>query len=528
MNMSSLEILLTFNEPIHPGSVDVTLINIQGARGVTNTSLHYQLTSTSSFRVDQNIVRILISDTDFDALLLRPGVATMLSNTYLSMDSRAFTDLLGDSARLISNADAQRALIFVVDTSSPEVHAFSLDLESNTMTLTFSEPVDITSFAPEYLSISSHLDFTSGGTLYNLTGGRIHPIMLAASRVVTFTLSDADVTFFEVNTDIATGIGDTYLSALPGLVQDTNGNPNLLVSASSPVPVSNFTGDISHPRVLAFDLDMNVGALAVTFDDPVNVSTFNVSAITLQGSPSAHQPRDWYTLSEGYLSSSSHGFVVTVFLGDVDLNQVKLISSLCTEVHNCYMSVTSSIVLDPNEVDADPIADDSAIQVRQFIADTTHPEVLDWALDMNNGVIILSFSEVVVSTTFQPGQLTLQNMYSLETDTVSFTPSQSVLYFSFAHFLTSFLGVDDINTIKALTNIGTNVNNSLLSITANMIRDTNSNNVVAIPSSMALQALFFIPDTTFPTLVSFSLNINIGILSPVSYTHLTLPTIYSV
>lgn len=161
MNMSSLEILLTFNEPIHPGSVDVTLINIQGARGVTNTSLHYQLTSTSSFRVDQNIVRILISDTDFDALLLRPGVATMLSNTYLSMDSRAFTDLLGDSARLISNADAQRALIFVVDTSSPEVHAFSLDLESNTMTLTFSEPVDITSFAPEYLSISSHLDSTS-------------------------------------------------------------------------------------------------------------------------------------------------------------------------------------------------------------------------------------------------------------------------------------------------------------------------------------------------------------------------------
>ena len=337
--------------------------------------------------------------------------------------------------------------------------------------------------------------------------------MLAASRVVTFTLSDADVTFFEVNADIATGIGDTYLSALPGLVQDTNGNPNLLVSASSPVPVSNFTGDISRPRVLAFDLDMNVGALAVTFDDPVNVSTFNVSAITLQGSPSAHQPRDWYTLSEGYLSSSSHGFVVTVFLGDVDLNQVKLISSLCTEVHNCYMSVTSSIVLDPNEVDADPIGDDSAIQVRQFIADTTHPEVLDWALDMNNGVIFLRFSEVVDRTTFQPDQLTLQNMYSLETDTVSFTPSQSVLYFSFAHFLTSFLGVDDINTIKALTNIGTNVNNSLLSITANMIRDTNSNNVVAIPSSMALQALYFIPDTTIPTLVSFSLNINIGILS---------------
>ena len=511
LNMTSRELILNFDEPIDPDSVDVTGVTLQGAQGVTDPNLFYQLTSFRSVSVNENIVRILISDADIDALQSRPNVATMQSNTYLSLAPTTAVDLSYqmNMAQRITNAGAQLASVYTPDLSPPEIDAFSLDLDANVLTLEFSEPVLVSTFSPQQLVVNSQ-SMPGGGISYQLTGGDVHPTSLAASAVISFTLTNDDVTYLEVNTSIATGPSDTYLSALAGLSDDTNG---LTSVALSPIPVSNFTADDSAPSVVAFELDMNSGELVVTFDDAVIGNSFDVSAITLQ-SALFRQPMEWHTLSrDSSISSTEDGFTVTVFLGIDDLNRVKQIRSLCTSIVNSYVTVTATIADDPNGVDTVAVTDGKSLQVSRFIADTSRPSVDSWVLDMNMGQIILMYTETVDIMTFRPDQLSLQNRMGTSSDMYTLTGYRELVPPDADSTLAVQLSESDANVIKANTNLGTETANSYLSITASTIMDMNSNDVFVISRAQARQAVRVIPDETSPILRSFSLDMNTGALS---------------
>ena len=511
LNMTSRELILNFDEPVDPNSIDVTGITIQGAQSVTNPDLFYQLTSFRSVSVNENIVRILISDADIDALQSRPNVATMRSNTYLSLEPRTAVDLSYqmNMARRITNAAAQLASIYTPDLSPPEIDAFSLDLDANILTLEFSEPVLVSTFSPQQLVVNSQ-SMPSGSISYQLTGGDVHPTSLAASATISFTLTDDDVTYLEVNTSIATGPSDTYLSALAGLADDTNGLTSVTLL---PIPVSNFTSDDSAPSVVGFELDMDSGELVVTFDDAVIGSSFDVSAITLQ-SALFRQPMEWHTLSrDSSTSSTEDGFTVTVFLGIDDLNRVKQIRSLCTSMVNSYMTVTATIADDPFGLDAVAVTDGKSLQTSRFTADNSRPSVDSWVLDMNVGQIVLVFSETMDIMTFRPDQLSLQNRMGTSGDTFTLTGYRELVPPDADSTLAVQLSEGDANVIKANTNLGTDTTNSYLSITASTIMDMNSNNVFTISRTQARQTVRVILDGTSPILRSFSLDMNTGALS---------------
>lgn len=512
LNMTSRQLVLTFDEPVEPNSVDVTGITLQSARGVTNPDLFYQLTSFRSVSVNENVVSILLSDADIDALQSRPSVATVLANTYLSMEPRTITDLSYDKnmAQVISNAAAQLAFSYMPDVSPPEIDTFSLDLDANVLTIEFSEPVLVSTFVPNRLVVNSASVFGAGSVSYQLTGGDVHPTLLAASAVISFTLTNEDVTFLEVNSSIATGRSDTYLSAFPGLADDTNGRTSV---ALSPVPVGNFTADASAPLVVSFELDMNSGELTVTFDDAVIGSTVDVSAITLQ-STRFRQPMEWHTLSQdSSYSSVENGFVVSVFLGIDDLNRVKQIRRLCTNQTNSYITVAATIADDPNGVDTVAITDGKSLQASRFAPDVTRPSVESWALDMNTGQIILMFTETVDIMTFQPRQLSIQNRIASASVIHTLTGYRDLVPPDADSTLAIQLSDSDANVIKANINLGTDTINSYLAITLNTIMDMNLNNVFAIGRSQALQAVRFVPDESNPVLRSFSLDLNTGTMS---------------
>ena len=511
LNMTSRELLLNFDEPVEPGSVDVSGITMQSAPGVADPDLFYQLTSARSISVDENIVSVLVSDADIDALQSRPAVAAARTNTYLSLERRTAVDLsyLRNMAQAISNNRAQLAAAYVPDLSPPEIDTFSLDLDANTLTLEFTEPVLVSTFAPQQLVVNSASSRTQGVS-YRLTGGDVHPTSLAASAEITFTLTDEDVTFLEVNASIATGAGDTYLSALAGLADDTNG---LTSTDLSPIPVSSFTSDVSSPSVVAFQLDMDSGEIVVTFDDAVVGSTFDVSAITLQNQP-FRQPMQWHTLSrDSSFSSVEDGFVVTVTVGTDDLNRVKQIRSLCTNETNCYLTATATIADDPSGADTIAVTDGKSLQVSGFTRDRSRPSVDSWVLDMNVGQVILIFTETVDITTFQAGQLSLQNRMASSSVMHTLTGYRELIPPDADSTLAIQLSEIDANVIKANTNLGTAVSNSYLSITADTIMDMNSNAVFGIGRSQAQQASRFVSDDTNPILRSFSLNMNSGALT---------------
>ena len=512
LNMTSRELVLNFDEPVDPNSINVTGITIQGARGVTNPDLFYQLMSFRSASVNENVVRILISDADIDALQSRPNVATVRSNTYLSLEPRTAVDLSYqvNGAQRITNAAAQLAATYTPDLSPPVIDTFSLDLDANVLTLEFSEPVLVSTFSPQQLVVNSQLIPGGGVVSYQLTGGDVHPTMLAASATISFNLTNDDVTYLEVNASIATSRSDTYLSALAGLADDTNG----LTSVDLPsIHVTNFTADDSAPSVVGFELNMDSGELVVTFDDAIIGSSFDVSAITLQ-SALFRQPMEWHTLSrDSSTSSVEDGFTVTVLLGTDDLNRVKQIRSLCTSMVNSYMTVTATIADDPYGVDVTAVTDGKSLQASRFIADNSRPSVNNWVLDMNTGQIVLMFSETVDIMTFRPNQLSIQNRMGTSADTYTLTGYRELVPPDADSTLAVQLSERDANIIKANTNLGTEIANSYISITASTIMDMNSNNVFAISRAQARRAVRVLPDEVSPILRSFSLNMNTGVLS---------------
>lgn len=512
LNMTSRELILTFDEPVETDSVDVTGITIQSSPGVTDVDLLYQLTSFRSISVNENVIAVLMSDADIDALQSRPNVATGATNTYLSTEPRTVVDLSYERnmAQAISNAAAQMASSFVVDQLPPVIDAFTLDLDANTLTLEFSEPILVSTFSPNQLVVNSEPTLGPMGISYQLTGGTVHPTSLPASAVITFTLTDDDVTFLEVNSSIAAGRSDTYLSALSGLAVDTN---RLTSVALAPIPISNFTSDVTAPSLVDFELDMDSGELAVTFNDAIVGGTFDVSAITLQ-SEAFRQPMEWHTLSRDSSSSSSRdGFVVTVFLGTDDLNRVKQIRSLCTSADNSFITVTATIADDPNGVDTIAITDGKSLRARTFTQDTSRPSVDSWVLDMNAGQVILMFMETVDVTTFQANQLSLQNRMAGVSARHTLTGYRELIPPDADSTLAVQLSEGDANIIKSNTNLGTHISNSYLSITENTILDMNSNNVLPIGTSQALRAIRVVPDNTSAVLRSFTLDMNTGSLS---------------
>ena len=513
VDMDSREIVLLFDEPIDPDSVDVTGITISGVAGTTNASLYYQLTPASTFEVNSpDTVRIALSDADFDDLQSRLGVATMQSNTLLSMEPRTVTDRsnLHIMAQRISSTDAVQPLTYVSDTTQPDVTSFTLDLDSNTMALTFSEPVFVTPLFTHHLMISSHSDPTLEGIIsYNLnsSGGEI--ILPIASRVINFTLSLADTTFLEMTSGIATDIGDTYLSASDRIAFDTVG---LASSSFSSLSANEIIGDVSPPSVVLFGLDLNEGILNIHFDDPVNVSTFNPSSVTLQ-SAQAQRPMQWYTLnheSSSVYPNNAIFQVVRVMLSDTDLNEIKRIRSLCVNLHSCYMTTMASVARDINGLYSNSIPNGRGLIASNFTGDDTPPELVSWVLDMNRGQIDVTFSETVDITSFQPGLVSLQNSFqSLRNISLRFARFDRLFPADASSMFAIQLSVSDTNTIKGTINIGTSIENSYLAMSSGAIVDMNFNNL----SDTHLQASDVIFDVTSPSLLEFSLNVYTGVLA---------------
>ena len=511
LNMTSRELVLTFDEPVDYSTFGITGVTLQSGAGVTEATDQYQLTSgTLLTNENDEEMRVVLSDADINALQSRPNVATQSANTYLSMEARTVVDLSyqQNSAQAITNANAQPVAIYVPDLAPPEIREFNLDLDSNSMTLIFSEPVLVSTVVLDRLMLHSS---RTSAVNYQLTGGTIHPTPLAASAEITFTFANADITFIEVSANIAMTRNDTYLSTLSGLADDTNGHTSVELPVLQALEVSVLTPDTSAPSVTGFTLDMNLGEMIISFNDVILGTAVDVSAITLQ-SALYRVPMEWHTLTrESSSSGTEDGFQIAVTIGNSDLNRLKQIRNLTTFQDNSYLTVTATLADDVNGVDVVAVTDGKSLQASQFALDSTQPALDSWLLDMDEGQIILTFSETVDILTLQPDQVSVQSAAGA-TDSYTLTGYADLIPPDADFRFAIQLNEDDANNIKTNTGLGTEVTNTYLTITGNTIDDMNSNDVLAITNGRSLQAQSVVLDQTVPILRSFSLDMNLGML----------------
>jgi len=266
---------------------------------------------------------------------------------------------------------------------------------------------------------------------------------------------------------------------------------------------------VGRPEAVSFPVfDLNTEVFSISFSEPMNLSSIDITQFTLF-SDQASTASETYTLTGGVLTSSN-GSTVSIMLLFMDINEIKLLQNLCTSVTNCIPAFTSQFGSDLEGNAVVALSPHLSQQFEALVADVTPPLLVSFDLDMNTGVLSLTFSEPVNAGSLDPTQITLQNAstgaevnvrLSNETTTISGNGSVMMLQLQ-----------GDANVIKATTQLATQLLNIYLSLTSSAAQDLYGNPVLSVSPDNALLTTSYTEDSTSPELLWFILDLNIGYL----------------
>ena len=323
LNMNNGMLSLTFDETVNGSSLMSSEILL--LESPSNESSFQLMLSGPSFVTSNftTVISIPITDSDLNEIKRQRGLATDRSNTYISFGESLITDMNFNSILPRNDTSALQVSNFTSDTTPPELLRFDLNLTSELLVLTFSETVRVETLGISHIVIQNA--FASGPEFYRmLSGGEV---LSNDSTVVVIRLNTDDLNEIKIRTEVATSENDSYISFINMLIQDMNGNQNMPISTINPQQVSSFAEDEIEPLLESYALDMDGdGSLTLFFSESVNVSSLDVTQITLLMAPDNLDLS--HTLEAMSYSNSSDGPVVEIALSLEDLNESSKFHSL--------------------------------------------------------------------------------------------------------------------------------------------------------------------------------------------------------
>ena len=509
--MDNSSLVLTFNESVSITSFDPTGITIQGEASTNVTELMYTL-SSDSYTTSSNghVIIVMLDKVDVDALKAS-SFAKNENDTFISILNTTITDTTFRPAPNpvieISTENALPVYAYFGDTTSPLLQAYTLDLDADMLILIFDEPIQIDSINCSEIDI--HSSNIPNATLISLTGcDYLVPTSNVGSLEVKLNLTFDDLVEIKQDTTIATERSNTYLSFSSEAFTDTAGRPVEPVLFSQ---VTTYIPDLTRPSLINFTLDLHLGVMNFTFNDVVLSSSFNATALTLQHSEQSRQGLR-FTPSRFSVTGSNNGYLITLQLDHFDLLRLKETAGLAETRNNTYLTMRADLVDDTGLVDVVPITDGKAIQVAEFIPDDVPPELANFTLDLDEGELILTFTDTVNLATLNLTLLSLQSASNIS-EAESFLPLRggNASRSHDALSVTIKLDTDDLNELKRDLQLGTDQLDTFLAMEGGTIYDLGQPNpVVGIGEDVAEQATTVIPDETSPILLAYTLDMNSG------------------
>ena len=577
LNFSETVDVSTFNLPSFVLQVDS---NVSYDQAMDFHYFSYQTTAMSSDYLEMLDNKTVVIDIHLDDLneIKRKMIATSINTTWLVIEDEALFDNNEQPViPLVNGITAKQPVIYINDETNPVLLRFDLSMDAGTLVLSFSETVDATTLDVTQITIQDYFfvveeayALTNSSSLYqrpeigytscaDLSSGSGSPsgsgsgifsgfsVMVEFGDVVNSTndnssdrnssmtppisfnnhtlivyLSHEDLNNIKALTFLATSRYRTYISLSERAVYDMVGNKIQEISENNATRVTEYEYDDTRPEVVSFDLDIDSGNLTITFTETINVSSLDVTQLTLQ-SENDHfgSVLSTYTLKSSppypntSQSFSEDGPVIVIQIGHEDLNAIKKIRTLANHESNTYLSWTSTAISDNDDNPIIACLSLFAQEVNLFTEDMTRPELTSFDLDMNDGRLILTFSETVkVIDSLDVTQITLQADSELsEAAGVVYTltdiePFESSSIDEDGPVVTLMIGFTDLNAIKYLTELATSRNDTFISITNTTIVDMEDLQVVDIPQYNAQKVRIHTADTTSPVLLRFTLDMD--------------------
>jgi uncharacterized cupredoxin-like copper-binding protein len=404
LNMNRGLLTMEFSENVPPSSVVPSSFVLQSASDSTDSSISsHALTGGNVSTEISTIIELTLTADDLNAIKASPALAMGFDSAFLYFDQTAVTDSAGNNVTAVLSNAAERASVFVVDTTRPSLVSFSLNMNAGTMSIEFSETVDSSTFNATAVSVQSTADGSSSTTSsLTLTGATSSTAV--PSTTVSFELLKADLDSIKVIDSFATALSDTFVSVNHNVISDMASNPAIAVKATAGVAATNYTADATAPTAVSFGFNLNDGVLVLNMSEPVQDSV-DVTALTVV---SAADPVG-HTLQTGSNVTLLDGQrLVKITLSATDLNAIKARASLATSDSNTVLTLGSSFALDKAGNNAGSVLASANTTPTSFVPDTTQPALVSFALDLRTNTLRLTFSEAVNASSILPTGLALR------------------------------------------------------------------------------------------------------------------------
>eukprot|EP00729_Bicosta_minor_P004714 gene4714-23313_t len=505
---------LKFNEPVDILTISYEALTIQSKAEFGGAMSLYKLKNTnnggsieySGIVASKQEISITMDDVDRQAIQNDVGLAVSVATTFVSFSDELIKDVSGNKVKAVLNSAAAQAVL-LGDIKEASLQEVEVDLTAGAIKFKFSTSVDTNTFKAEFVTVQSSQ--ISATTSYTLT----EDSTTSDGDGFTFTvgLCDVDLNGIKATRGLATGTvdstTDTFVSITTEALRDISDRAILPTEVGDALPATKYNPDTTAPTLegAAFNLDGD-GTLTLSFSEVIDISTKDLTAIVIQDA--ASPTVDSVRLTGGTIAETDTSKTMTITLEADDLNAIKHVDGLAVSKDTTYISVDSTLIDDmtPNAITAKvglPLDADG------FGQDNTAPTVEGFDLDMKNGMLYLTFSETVELDSLTATGITFQDHKT--SPTTSYTLKKGVTAEVSATELTITLDDDDLNGIKvdaALTPATT----IFMIFAEDAVTDPKPNGIAAIPISNAVTATLYTPDDVDPTLESFELSMNTGLL----------------
>jgi len=375
-------------------------------------------------------------------------------------------------------------------------------LASRELILSFDEVIDVSTFKSEGMRVQ-----VSGSEKVGvaLTDSAVKGT--ADTAKVVIGLSRADHVSLGEDSSIATSPNNTFLAMTSSSFDDIFGRNINALTLTKAQQASKVTPDATDPVLTSSTLDLTKGKLTLDFSEPVSKPSVQVDAVTLQsganGSAAGTVTRN---LSSTSFVVDADRDTITITLNDKDMNAMKIDDTFAVPSAHTYIAYTVSLVVDLANNAVTPAKATKATKVAKYVADSVAPTVVAFGINMDSGVLSMSFSEVVRANSINVSQFVLQNAAP---STASHRLTGGKPSTANGLDLTITLTVDDLNAIKG-KDMTTSAKNTYIRVLGQAVQDMNKNVLAEMADNKAIAAKSFKDDFTRPKLVNFDLDLNKG------------------
>ena len=404
----------------------------------------------------------------------------------------------------VSDSEAIRVTDYYPDITPPTNIRFTvLDINSGYLQIAAEEPLS-NEVVVENISLQSMRD--NDMIKHRLSGGIVSYLDTDDRREIRIYLLDPDFQAIKLITQLGSLITNSFISIENGTLQDVSNNLVSAVPSSSALPLESFIADTTSPELTSFDLDLDSGVIHATFNDIVDSETLMATRLSVVGSMNPTE-NDTYTLTGGY-TNSSNGFNIDIQIIPYDLNAIKSNTLIATMKNDTFVSISAELIEDLANLSVQR----TTLMVEDYFPDETNPQVNGFELNVNDGTLIISFSEAIDPNSTDVTQIRIQSGIDHNSDQFVELRGGEIETNDINTIFTILFDEDDLNFIKQQTELGTTENNTYLSITSLAAKDFSGNEINEISLTNAMPAEGHSIDTTAPTLVHFDFDLDSGIL----------------